>query len=411
MLVNGSCHRRQEEIAVVRRFLLLNEWSEDDNVDRADLVILFACGAFRLNVDEMALKITDICSRLKHGAELLVGGCLPLTDRENLKKIFTGKTITYTDCAALDMLPGAERRFETLPKVYGDHASCPPLVVPGLPKVRTLRLNKLPLRLTRRLLRYLPTPPLRKIVSRLRGDERMEISIAAGCSRTCPYCAKRFARGSVRSKPVDLILQRIAEGTMQGYQRFDLYADSIGDYGQDLGTDFGTLLDKIADCDAHISIGIHDLHPQDFVRYYERIIGLCAAGKVHFLYVITESGNERVLESMHRGIDTFDLVQKLLAVRTYKGVFLQTAIIVGYPGEADHEFEDTVALLNKVDFDTVYVHCYCDMPNTESSRLDGKISHETMSRRLRQIAAAGIKHSVSEARRECDHAFGSGPIG
>lgn len=389
----------------------MNGWSEDDDVIRADLVILFACGAFRLNVDEMVAKITDMSDKMKNGAELIVGGCLPLTDSESLREVFAGRTITYTDCTALDMLPGVHIRFETLPRVYGDDASCPPIVTPGLPKVRSLRWKGLPLRVTRRLLRYWPTPPLRKIVSRLRRDERMEISIAAGCSRACPYCAKRFARGRVRSKAVDVVMRRISEGTMQGYQKFDLYADSIGDYGEDLGTDFGTLLDRIADYGARISVGIHDLHPQDFVRYFEKIIALCAADKVHFLYVITESGNERVLKSMQRGIDTADLVQKLLAVRAYKNVFLQTAIIVGYPGETEQEFEDTLGLLNKVDFDNVYAHCYCDMPDTESSRLDGKISRESMSRRLQRIAATSIKHSVTESRRECDHAFEPAPIG
>jgi threonylcarbamoyladenosine tRNA methylthiotransferase CDKAL1 len=256
------------------------------------------------------------------------------------------------------------------------------------------------------LMRYWPTTTLRKIDSGLEPYNRMAISIAAGCARACPYCAKRFTLGQLRSKPVDMVMRRISEGIKLGYRTFDLFADSIGEYGQDLGTDFGTLLDRIADASARFSIGIYDLHPQDFIRYFERIIGLCKADKLHYLYVITESGNERVLKSMHREMDTADLLRKLLAIRNHKNIFMQTAIIVGYPGETDLEFEDTIALLKEVNFDDVYVHSYCDMPNTESSRLEGKISQETMLRRLRKIAGTSIKHNVSEARRECDHSFG-----
>ncbi|MEW6366840.1 MAG: radical SAM protein [Acidobacteriota bacterium] len=410
-LVNGSCHRRQEEIAAVKRFLVSNRWREEGGVNQADLVIFFACGAMRLNVDEMMVSLTDVIGKMKNGAELVVGGCLPRTDSERLSQVFTGKTITYADYTALDTLPGVENRFETLPKVFGNGAFCPPLVKPGLRKAGALRLVRLSLDLARVLMRHRPTSILRRIASRLRQYERMVISVGAGCSRTCPYCAKRFALGPVRSKPAEKVMQRIAAGRMLGYRTFDLFADSIGDYGQDLGTDFGALLDSIADFEAAVSVGIYDLHPEDFIRYFDRILGLCKTDRLHYLYVITESGNARVLRSMRREIDTVDLARKLQAIRGYKSVFMQTAIIVGYPGETDEEFDDTLALLGEVNFDNVYVHCYCDMPNTESSRLDGKISKETVSRRLRRIAAAGIRHSVSEARRECDHSFPWGSLG
>ena len=84
---------------------------------------------------------------------------------------------------------------------------------------------------------------------------------------------------------------------------------------------------------------------------------------------------------------------------------MQTAVIVGYPGETDQEFEETLSLLKKVDFDNVYVHSYGDMPNTESSRLHGKISRESMTRRVQKMAAAGIRHNRNDARSECEHAF------
>jgi tRNA A37 methylthiotransferase MiaB len=338
---------------------------------------------------------------MKSGAELMVGGCLPDTDHASLKRVFVGKTIRYTDLGALDALPGIETRSATLPPVYGASATCAPLEASTLSNPDTLRFRLIGLLLP--LLR--PMPQMGAIAARLRTQVRMTISVQAGCSRECPYCAKRFARGPVRSKPVEAILRRISEATQLGFRSFELLADSIGDYGKDLGTDLGTLFDRLAAFDGPISFGIQDLHPEDFLRTFDRIVGLCKTGKLHSLYVITESGNQRVLESMRRGIDTFDLIKKLRAIREYRTVFMQSAIIVGYPGETEQEFGDTIALLHQVNFDDVFVHCYCDMPNTESSRRAGKISREEMAQRLQRVRAAGIKHKVSEAWREWQHSF------
>jgi tRNA A37 methylthiotransferase MiaB len=403
-IIHGSCNRRQEEIDAAGRFLIANGWREEGRVERSDLVLVFACGAFRVNVDDMLAKIASVRRQIKDGAEIIVGGCLPLTAAEALKTVFSGKTITYADSSALDSLPGITRRFETLPRLFGPEAAGPPLVRPGRLKSGALRIIRPASRLARPLLRRPPASALRKIASRLDRYGRMAISIAAGCSRTCPYCAKRFGFGPLRSKPAGVILQRIREGTKEGIRAFDLLADSIGDYGRDLGTDLRTLLNRIADFEGRFTIGLYDLHAQDFVENFEAINRLLRMGRLHFLYVIAESGNERVLKSMNRAIDTADLAAKLLAVRAAKNVFLQTTILVGYPGETDGEFADTLALLQKIDFDNVFVHSYCDMPNTESSRLAGKATPETLSKRLQKLAAAGIKHNISEARRECDHA-------
>lgn len=406
-IVNGSCHRRHEEMAAVRRFLSSNSWREHQDFTQSDLVILFACGAFRVNVHDMLASVGELRHRMRDGAELIVGGCLPGTDGVSLREAFGGRTITYTDSSSLDMLAGITEHFDAFPPLFGRDSSCLPLEAPSPVRAARLVLNRLPLGFARFLMRHWSAPILRKVAARLRRDERMSISIAAGCARTCPYCAKRFAWGALRSKPVELVMQRISEGTLHGYRTFDLFADSIGDYGQDLGVDLGELLDRIADYPASISIGIYDLHPQDFLRYFDRIMRLCRADRLHYIYVITESGNDRVLESMNRSIDRETLVARLLEIRNLKNVFMQTAIIVGYPGETDAEFEDTLKLLDKVDFDDVFVHSYCDMPNTESTRLSGKISREIMSARIEKIGATRIRHNREEARRELDHAFES----
>jgi tRNA A37 methylthiotransferase MiaB len=404
-VVNASCHRRLEDVAAVGRFLTANGWTEGGGVERADLVVFMSCGGFRINVDEALPAIADVRGRMKPGAALLVGGCLPHTGVERLRTVFPGIPLTYADPSALDALPGVTTRFREMAPKYGSDAVCDALVEPDAEGLRALRRVKRSVDFRRLLMRVHSTPALRRSAFGLRDLERVVISIGAGCSRACSYCAKRFARGPVCSKPVEVVMRQVARATELGYRTFDLYADSIGDYGHDLGTSLAALLERVAAFDAPISVGIYDLHPDDFLRDFEPILALSRADRLHYLYVVTESGSDRVLESMGRPRDTAELVRRLLTIRRNGAVFMQSAVIVGYPGETDQDFEQTVALLERVSFDHVHVHCYCDMPNTPSSRLEGKVTPEVLSNRLQRMARSRVRFTPSESQREFEHSF------
>ena len=228
----------------------------------------------------------------------------------------------------------------------------------------------------------------------------MVIHVSAGCAKSCSYCAIRFATGRVRSKPLDVVMQNISEGLRKGYRTFDFLSDSIGGYGLDLGTNLGELLDRVLAHPGHFTIGISDLHPHEFIKYFDKILSLYRTRKVHYLYVPIQSGNQRILQMMNRPCDVTDLKFKFMAIRKYDNVFLQTGIMVGFPGETKEEFEDTLTFLKAVGFDNVYVHYYCDMPNTVSSSLPGKADKAVMMERLDKISRSGIRHNVAKTRIE-----------
>jgi tRNA A37 methylthiotransferase MiaB len=83
-------------------------------------------------------------------------------------------------------------------------------------------------------------------------------------------------------------------------------------------------------------------------------------------------------------------------------VFLQTGIIIGFPGETDGEFLDTLDFLEAVGFDSTYVHYYCDMPNTVASRMDGKVEKAVMVQRLERASRARIHYNVAKTQTEWD---------
>jgi tRNA A37 methylthiotransferase MiaB len=192
------------------------------------------------------------------------------------------------------------------------------------------------------------------------------------------------------------VIQDISEGLRKGYKTFDFLSDSIGGYGQDLGSNLGELLDSVRSHPGHFTIGISDLHPHEFIRHFDKILSLCKARKIHYLYVPVQSGNERILRMMKRPCDVGELVRKFKAIRRFREVFLQTGIMVGFPGESETEFEDTLAFLRAIAFDSVYVHYYCDMPNTVSSTLPNKTSKSVMMDRLAKISRSEVCYNAAK---------------
>jgi tRNA A37 methylthiotransferase MiaB len=399
-VVDKSCYRRREELSLVRNFFLANHWTEAEQLGVADLVVFFACSGLRFLADEKIRDLQETRAQLKPGAELIVGGCLPGMEADLLRQSFSGKTVTPTNFAALNELPGIVTPIESMPRIWGDSAACQLLVKPRLGAAARMAADDFVLQLLRAIIRRWPAERLRQKALQLQRRNTMAFSIAAGCSRRCAYCAKPFASGQVRSKPIDVVMRNIAEGVRIGYRAFDLYADSMGVYGHDQNTNLGNLLEQILASRKRFSIGLFDLHPQDFMRYFDLIKRLCETGKLHYIYVAIQSGNERVLKTMKRPCDVEDMATKLIDIRRYGNVFMQSGVIAGFPGESDEEFEDTIRLLKRINFDNVYVHYYCDMPHTEASAMTNKVDKAAMLRRLDKVRNAGINHNLAATQHE-----------
>ena len=399
-LIDKSCHRRKEEVSLVRRFFQANGWTEAAAVEKADCVILFTCAEMRYKEANMIREVERLSALVGRDAELIVGSCLPKTNEEALAKVFHGRTITPTDFSALNALPGIKIKIEDMPSIFGKDAAFRPLAR----RISWSAGGAVPYGLSRwtarMVRRHVPLAGLKPVAARLARTRRMVIYVSAGCANHCSYCAIRFATGEIRSKPLDVVMRNISEGLRLGYRTFDLLSDSIGGYGLDLGANLGELFDRILAHPGRFAIGVSDLHPREFIKYFGKILSLCEAGRMHYLYVPVQSGNERILRMMNRPCDVKDLTAKLLAIRKFKEVFLQTGIMVGFPGETEAEFEDSLDFLKTVGFDNVYVHYYCDMPNTESSRLPDKTDKAVMVERLEKISRSGIRYNVAKTRVE-----------
>ena len=199
------------------------------------------------------------------------------------------------------------------------------------------------------------------------------VSIMEGCSKYCTFCVVPYTRGEEVSRPVDDVLAEIAGLAERGVREVNLLGQNVNAYRgpNHLGeiVDFAELLSYVAAVPGIGRIRYTTSHPVEFsdalIQAYADIPSL-----VSHLHLPVQSGSDRILAAMKRGhtrADYVDRINRLKAVRP--GISLSSDFIVGFPGETDRDFEDTMDLIAEVGFDLSYSFIYSARPGTPAAQL------------------------------------------
>jgi len=178
------------------------------------------------------------------------------------------------------------------------------------------------------------------------------------------------------------------EGLALGRTEFVLVATDVGAYGQDIGVSCVHLLETILRKPEHFMLTILDTHPRWLVLFEDQLIPLIAAnaGRIRLLMIPVQSGSDRMLALMRRGHTAAEVMHSLRRPRTAApGLTLGTHVLVGFPGESDHDFEDTCRLLDEAAFERVSIYTYSDRPKTDAPGLPGKVADASKARRVRHL--------------------------
>jgi len=217
------------------------------------------------------------------------------------------------------------------------------------------------------------------------SDRRLlgSVTIMQGCDNYCAYCVVPFLRGPELSREAGDILDEVKRLIGAGVQDLTLLGQNVNSYGRNLpgAPCFPELLEMVAETGVS-RLRFTTSHPKDFppelVRLFGPLPALCES-----LHLPVQSGSDRVLQAMGR-IYTRDsylrLVDDLRAA--CPGLALTTDIIVGFPGESEADFLETMALVEEVGFDAMFSFKYSDRPQTRAAEFEGKLSEEEKSRRL-----------------------------
>ncbi|MCD7859396.1 MAG: tRNA (N6-isopentenyl adenosine(37)-C2)-methylthiotransferase MiaB [Firmicutes bacterium] len=229
-------------------------------------------------------------------------------------------------------------------------------------------------------------------------DSRIKawVSIMYGCNNFCTYCIVPYVRGRERSRRAADILAECRELIAGGCKEITLLGQNVNSYGKDLleNIDFADLLAQIAQLDGDFRIRFMTSHPRDASRkLFDTMARYPKIAKQ--LHLPFQSGSSRVLKAMNRH---YDREQYLERVRYAKSVMpdlvLTSDVIVGFPGETEAEFEETVSLIRLVRYDALFTFLFSPRIGTPAAKMDDPTPKAEKSRRFDKLCA--IQNEISE---------------
>lgn len=215
------------------------------------------------------------------------------------------------------------------------------------------------------------------------------VSIMEGCSKYCTFCVVPYTRGEEISRPLNDVIAEISALAEQGVREINLLGQNVNAYqgGMDDGeiAEFSVLLHYVAAVDGIDRIRFTTSHPaeysDDIIEAFAEIPEL-----VNHLHLPVQSGSNNILAKMKRGYtrsEYLDIMSKMKAVRP--DISLSSDFIIGFPGETEEEFEDTLALIEEVGFDFSYSFIYSARPGTPAAEIEDNISEEIKKQRLNKL--------------------------
>lgn len=213
------------------------------------------------------------------------------------------------------------------------------------------------------------------------------VPIMNGCNKFCTYCIVPYVRGREVSRPIADIVREIKEIAKEGYKEITLLGQNVNSYGLDLkdGTDFSALLQAVDRIDGIERVRYMTSHPKDMT--FAMIDAIADSRKVvNHMHLPIQSGSDELLKKMNRGY-TVDQYMELVeyARKRIPDLVLTTDIIVGFPGETEEMFCQTLDLLKRVQYDMAYTFIYSPRTGTPAAKMEHQIPQEEKSRRLQRL--------------------------
>ena len=211
------------------------------------------------------------------------------------------------------------------------------------------------------------------------------IAVMRGCNNFCTFCVVPYTRGRERSRAPENILEEVRRLASEDFRQVTLLGQNVNSYRFE-EYDFADLIQMVSDVDGIERIRFTSPHPKDFP---DRLLNVVATNKkvCKHIHLPLQAGNNRVLDMMNRTYtkeEYLSLVDKIRSL--YPDIALTTDIIVGFPTETDSEFEDTVRIMNEVEYDSAFIFKYSQRQGTIASRqFPDDISDEIKTERIMKL--------------------------
>ncbi|WP_274651472.1 tRNA (N6-isopentenyl adenosine(37)-C2)-methylthiotransferase MiaB [Paenibacillus humicola] len=358
LIYTFGCQMNEHDTEVMKGMFEQMGYEATEDRREADVILLNTC-AVRENAED---KVFGELGHLKHlkteKPELILGVCGCMSQEESV----VGRIMRKH--AFVDLIFGTHN-IHRLPQLLQDALFSKEMVVEVWSKEGDI-IENLP---------------------KKREGMRGWVNIMYGCDKFCTYCIVPYTRGKERSRRPDDVIAEVRELARQGFKEITLLGQNVNAYGkdfEDLDYRFGDLMADIAKIDIP-RIRFTTSHPRDFDDHLIEVLSR-GGSLVEHIHLPVQSGSTEVLKRMSRKYtrETYlELVGKIK--RAIPNVVLTTDIIVGFPGETEEQFEETLSLVREVGFDSAFTFIYSPREGTPAAEMADNIPDEVKKRRLARL--------------------------
>ena len=360
-----GCQMNEHDSENIKGMLNMMQFTETEEMEEADLILLNTC-SIRENAHNKAF---GMLGRIKHLKEtnpnIVVGLCGCMAQEEGV-------------------ISEILQKYRFLNFVFGTHNldDLPKLVDEGL---KGSKLNIDVLSVEGDIVETMPVTRDSKY--------KAYINIIYGCDKFCTYCIVPYTRGKQRSRLKEDILKEVEELIQEGYQEITLLGQNVNAYGKDLYKDY-----ELADLLLDISklniprIRFITSHPWDFT---DKLVNVIKENDniLNYVHLPVQSGSNKILKLMGRRYTKESYKELFDKLKSIPNISITTDIIVGFPGETEEDFQDTLDIVNYCKYDSAFTFIYSPRENTPASKLEDNVTLEEKEQRLYRLNELVNKYS------------------
>ena len=376
---NTNCRRRLLDTKKLKLYFQKNNFSLVDDPQNADLIVYVTC-AYRNEITDSCLK--KIQEFQEFNAKLIVAGCLPEIEKDKLKDIFGGDTISTKN------LNGIDKYFPKNSVKFSDINDADAIFQQPKGGFGKQNFEK------KSLISKIKSSTIEFVIKNFLNEHLMiylfpdksefyHVRISWGCRGKCSYCGIKKAIGPLKSKPLNGCLNDFKKGVEKGYKKIVITADDVGAYGLDIGSNFPELLLKLLSIPGDYTISVQDFDPKWAVKYVDELEEIFKDKKITSINIALQSGCERILKLMNRysDIEKVEDALKRLKKSNYKMSF-DTHFILGFPTESHEDFTETINFVNRIGFDMGFIYRFSCKTGTKAEKIKPKLTSKEVVERL-----------------------------
>src|SRR6202047_1985727 len=343
-------------------------YSQVQTVEQADLILYNTCSIRDKAEQKVFHRLADYKKLLAQGKKFGVLGCVAQQEGE---RIFERAPHVSLVCGSASYRNLPQMLVQLEAGTFGSPKPEARKPEPGIP----LRITGLDDRKTDECFET-------EFAART-NPHRGYITIIEGCDKFCAYCVVPFTRGKERSRTSDSVLSEARQMADLGYTEVQLLGQNVNSYKDPAGKKtFAELLTAVGEIPGIKRVRFTTSHPRDFGRDIVEAIDALPTLCDH-VHLPVQSGSTRVLDAMQRLYTREQYLERIAWMKAAKReLSITTDVIVGFPGETEADFAETLSLLDEVGYDSIFTFKYSPRPNTPSLALDDAIPEQEKSRRL-----------------------------